>query len=48
MELSKAIDAINHDSLIAKLHAYGFDISALKLIRSLATVYIICLLVLLL
>ena len=34
MDLSKAFDTINHDLLIAKLHAYGFDKSALKLIKS--------------
>ena len=27
-------DTINHDLLIAKLGAYGFDIATLKLIRS--------------
>ena len=32
--MSKAFDTINHDLLIAKLHAYGFDNSALKLIKS--------------
>ena len=34
MELSKAFDTINHDLLIAKLGAYGFDTESLKLIRS--------------
>ena len=34
MDLSKAFDTINHDLLIAKLHAYGFGKSALKLIKS--------------
>ena len=34
MDLSKAFDTINHDLLIAKLHAYGFSKSALKLIKS--------------
>ena len=34
MNLSKAFDTINHDLLIAKLGAYGFDTASLKLIRS--------------
>ena len=34
MDLSKAFDTINHDLLIAKLYAYGFDKNAIKLIRS--------------
>ena len=33
-DLSKAFDCINHDLLIAKLGAYGFDESALGFIRS--------------
>ena len=34
MDLSKAFDTLNHDLIIAKLHAYGFEKSALKLIKS--------------
>ena len=31
-DLSKAFDCLNHDLLIAKLYAYGFDKSALNFI----------------
>ena len=34
MDVSKAFNTINHDLLIAKLGAYGFDAASLKLIRS--------------
>ena len=34
MDLSKAVDTLDHKLLIAKLFAYGFDINALHLIKS--------------
>ena len=34
MDLSKAFDSLNHDLLVAKLHAYGFSKKALFLIKS--------------
>ena len=34
MDLSKAFDCLQHDLIIAKLHANGFEIQALKLIYS--------------
>ena len=37
MDLSKAFDTLNHELIIAKLHAYGFDKKALKLIKSYLT-----------
>ena len=37
MDLSKAFDTLNHDLLIAKLHAYGFTKESLKLIKSYMT-----------
>ena len=37
MDLSKAFDTLNHDLLIAKLYAYGFSETALRLIRSYLT-----------
>ena len=37
IDLSKAFDTLNHDILIAKLHAYGFTRESLKLIKSYLT-----------
>ena len=37
MDLSKAFDTINHELFIAKLHAYGFEKSALKFVHSYLT-----------
>ena len=37
MDLSKAFNTLNHDLLIAKLYAYGFSKTALRLIRSYLT-----------
>ena len=37
MDLSKAFDILNHDLLIAKLYAYGFSKTALRLIKSYLT-----------
>ena len=34
MDLSKAFDCIPHELIIAKLHAYGFNLNSLKLIYS--------------
>ena len=34
MDLSKAFDSLPHDILIVKIHAYGFEMSTLKLIYS--------------
>ena len=37
MDLSKAFDKLNHDLLMAKLHAYGFSEESLQLIKSYLT-----------
>ena len=34
VDLSEALDSINHQLLLAKLHAYGFSQSALDLMSS--------------
>ena len=34
MDLSKAFDTLDHDLLVAKLHAYGFSNNTLGLIKS--------------
>ena len=36
-DLFKAFDCLPHDLIVAKLHAYGFPIELLKLIRSYLT-----------
>ena len=36
-DLSKAFDCLSHELLLAKLHAYGFSLSALRLIHSYLT-----------
>ena len=37
MDLSKAFDCVPHDLIIAKLHAYGFDLTSLEYILSYLT-----------
>ena len=34
MDLSKTLNSINHELLIATLHAYGFSIEALEVLLS--------------
>ena len=36
-DLSKAFDSISHELILAKLHAYGFSLRALRLIHSYLT-----------
>ena len=36
-DLSKAFDCLSHELLIAKLHAYGFSLNALRLVHSYLT-----------
>ena len=36
-DLSKAFDRISHELILAKLHAYGFSLRALRLIHSYLT-----------
>ena len=33
-DLSKALDCLSHELIIARLNAYGFSLSALKLMQS--------------
>ena len=37
MDLSKAFDTVNYELFLAKLHAYGFDKSALNMVNSYVT-----------